>query len=536
MTDLIIRKPYGYRDERLYPAGWRSFLQEIYSLNSFEIISEIISLNGISGELTIEIISINDITSGIKKEIISCNVIELSVEIISLNDLIDPTIKEIVSLNVLSTNHIPEIIGINDILNYDGPYELEITGFNRLEEEKIFIEFSHTIKIFLDDSDITDYILNFSIDISEDNYVNSGKITFSGKEFFSQCNPKTRIEEKRIKIVIDGISYEFLLERRSLNRSPEDGFFNIWGRSQIAILDAPYSSPIIDKRVIEENGTWSSPDDDQYIPHIWQTSDRLASEIMEDVINGKFTLILEIDDFIVKKDSFIVTNETPIEIINRLAKVIGGYVRTNLNDEVIIRYRDYELESETVTSFSDLENIFLLEENLSFPEGYNKILIRGPKSALADQTMNLEIVLDEDLNEGETRFIFGADIWFRVYKSPFTLTYEISCSLGSVNLSSLNVSEIVEQESSGFSGTGLQTVKPIFSISLIERYNCTNLVSTEYEFEQGYKMVTSESGIEDEPVLITYVSQYDLYRLRVEQPCDPLSFDEVLSRIIVEHV
>jgi len=536
MTDLIIRKPYPYRDERLYPVGWRSFLQEIFSLNRFEVFAEVIGINKISGEIPAEFISINDITSLIESEIVGINSLEVFSEIISLNDLIEPSIRETISLNILSTDHIPEFISVNDLLDYNGPYEKETVGINILRGDPSFVEYSYIIKIFLDEVDVTDYILDWSVTISEENYVNSGKITFTGKEFFTQSDPTLRIKEKRIKITIDDIDYKFLLEKRNVSRNPEDGFFSIWGRSHIAILDAPYAIPITDKEIYQDSsGNWICSEDSSYVPHIWQTNDRMASEIMENVIDGNFSLELEIDDFVVKKDSFVVSNETPIEIINRLAKVIGGQVRTDLDDKVIVRYEKYDTTGSTEATFYDTEGIHLLEERVDFPEGYNRILVRGPKDDLAEQNMNLEIVLDDDLNEEKTTFIFGSDIWLRVYRSPFDLDYEISCSLGEITLMSSSVSEVISKESTGFSGKSLETFRPINSVSLIERYDCTNLPSTSYEFNSGYKTITSESGIEDEPVLVTYSSKYDLYLLRVEQPCDPLTFDEVISRIVAEY-
>ena len=39
---IIIREGFPYRDERLYPAGWRSFSNEIIVLNNYDILSEII--------------------------------------------------------------------------------------------------------------------------------------------------------------------------------------------------------------------------------------------------------------------------------------------------------------------------------------------------------------------------------------------------------------------------------------------------------------------------------------------------------------
>lgn len=531
---VIIRVAYPYLDERLYPAGWRSFSNEVIALNNYDIQSEIIGLNKISDELTDEIISINDIIPGVFNTVRSLNFIEMTQEVIGLNSFPDPVQKEVISINILAEDHFVTYVSINDIQSFNGPYTSEVNSLNRIDGEVSFEEYTHSVSIFLDGNNITDYVEKWQIIIDNESYVNSATIDFVDKFYFSNCDPLLNIGEKRIKITLDNIDYEFLLERRSLSRDPNVGNFNIWGRSLIAILDSPYAVPITDKVVVEESGSWSCPDDSSYVPHIWQTQDRLASEIIENVIGSNFSLSMEVNDFIVKKDVFVVSNETPIEIINRLASVIGACVRTDLNDNVIVRYHKYNVTGTSQATFTDLENIFLLNERISFPEGYNKILVRGTEDSLTDQSIGLEIVLDEVLNDDKTTFEFGDDIWFRVYRSPFDVAYSMDSSLGTVVLTNSDVQDIISRETSGFSGKALQTDKPINSVTYIEKYDCSTLDSVDFSFDQGYKIITSESAIEDEPVLISYISKYNLYKLTVNQPCDPLIFDEVISRIIVE--
>jgi len=530
---IIIRVGFPYLDERLYPAGWRSFSNEIVGLNTYDLQSEIIGLNKIVDELIAEIVSVNDIIPGVFNTIRSLNILELVQEIIGLNSFPEPIQKEIASLTILAEEYFVDCISHNSIQGYNGPYTSEINGLNRLEGDSSLEEHSHSFYIFINGNNVTNNIESWQISIDDESYVNSATINFLDKSNFSNCDPLLNIGEKRLKVTLDGDDYEFLLERRNLSRDPKSGNFSIWGRSYVALLDVPYAVPITDKVVIEENGNWVCPNDDAYVPHIWQTQDRLASEIMENVI-GDFNLVFEIDDFIVKKEVFVVSNETPIEIVNRLASIVGAHVRTDFNDNVIVRYRDYNVIGVSQATFTDLENILLLNETVSFPQGYNRLLVRGPIDPLTDQSIGLEIILDSVLNGNKTEFEFGDDIWFRVYKSPFTVTYSIDSSLGSVSLTNSDVQDVISREFSGFSGKTLQTDRPINSIISIERYDCSDLGSSDYSFEQGYKIVTSESAIEDEPVLISYISKYDLYKLVVNQPCDPLDFDEIISRIVVE--
>jgi len=532
MTDIIIKVSYPFRDERLFPTGWRSFNQDLWSINSIEAENEIIGLNKINDEIDTEIIAINDLTTMVFADILGLNELEITLEMISVNHILDAITHEYIGSNVLAVAYTPEIIAINDILTYH-LRENEIIGINRIGQST-YTTYSYTVTILLDNVNITDYILSWEINISEDSYVNSARLMFTDKSFFTQCDPTILIGEKRIKITIDGISYEFLLEKRNLNRSPTEGDFDIWGRSHLCTLDMPYSTPLIDKDIVQDPDTleWSCPDDDTYIPHIWQTGDHTASEIIENIIGADHTLSMEIDDFVIKQGTVSVTGEAPIEFVNKIAKIVGAHVRTDLDDQLIVRYWKFNETGTTVATFTDLESIFMLNESLEFPEGYNRVLVRGYEDVLEDSSVQFSIVLDAELNNSRNQFSFGTDCWFRIYKSPLNVDYTISSTLGDVALNSSNVSEDISQEVSGFGGKTLQADKPIVTITKIELYDCSIVGSDQYSFSRGYKTVTAESVvIEDTPVLISYTSQYDLYKLTVSKPCDPLITDEIISRI-----
>jgi hypothetical protein len=270
------------------------------------------------------------------------------------------------------------------------------------------------------------------------------------------------------------------------------------------------------------------------MPHFWQTESRLASEIIE-YLAGDLTVSFLIDDFIVRKEDFVATGESPLELINKLASVIGGYIRTDLDDTVIIKYHKFNTEGAINVSLIDHENILLLNETEDLPEGYNKILVRGAKDSTPEQNAELEIELDEERNEERTEFNFTEDIWLRVYRAPFDINYYYTTSLGELTLVTENIAETIEREESEFVERTLTTQHPIDTIISIEKYDCSEVLPIEYSFERGYKYITTNEDVdtENEPVLISYSTKYDLYKLNVTQPCDPLIFEEVLSRITV---
>jgi len=540
MTNVILKVAFPYRDERLYPPGWRSFSNECWSIQNIELTPEITARFAIEGPSTNEIISVNDLTY-ITEEVICVVQLEISNEIIGSNYLADEIAKEVTGINYLSEEKTTEIYGLND-LNSAEIATKEIIGLNSMRETVSFEEYSHTISLFLDDSLITEYVKDWSISISEDSYVHSINVNFVNSVLFSQCDTSVKIGKRRIKLIIDSIEFQFLLEKRDVTRAPSVGEFGVWGRSLIAILDLPYAVPIIDKDVVQDSttGIWSCPDDGGYVPHIWQTGDWMASEIMDAVIKSPFTttdfsLNFRLNDYLVRQGALSVSNSSPIKIINQLAAAVGGRVRTDLLDRVIVKPFKFDEVGAEVATYTDSENILQLSESLSFPGGYNRILVNGWKDPLVEGSVGIKIELDSVLNEEETTFTFGEEIWIRVYVSPFTLEYnDPICSLGTVYPVTLLETTTITEEKAVFVGGSMQLSYPVNTITTIQRYDCSFLTSSQYTFTQGYDFVTSEdSDLQDEPVVITYTTKSDLYKLVVNQPCDPLPWFEVLSKITI---
>ena len=584
MTDLIIRTPYAFRDERLFPAGWRSFSTLIWGINHLEVTKEIIGIGGLEPASTNEIqclhilvaedpnfeyVGINDLSFNVVDviarfdlnisneflglnhfeqektievfsvnslhhpmvDVIALNVLETSSELISVNAIEVPFEREYSGINYLSAEKLNTIITINDILLTE-QVSNELIGMNRLDAPVSYTTSSHIIYIYIDDMLVNRYVDNWEINISSSDYVNSAKIVFADKDIFSNCNPLINMEERRIQIVVDGIVYNFMLEKREPARSTTDNRFSVWGRSLVATLDLPFAVPIIDKEIVYNYNTdeWYNPDDASYVPHIWQTGNVTAKEIMQSVI-GDFSLDFRINDFIVKKGSFSVPHGSPITIVNNLAKVVGAHVRTDLTDRIVVKYWQFNTDGNSVVTFTDLDNIYMLNEKLAYPSGYNKVLVKGYEDPITESSTNMVLELDNVLNDDKTQFDFGDEIWIRLYKSPFNITYGISCSLGDLYLVIEDNQDIISQESSGFAGKTLSSSHPILTVSSIERYNCESLTISEYSYTSGYSIVTSETEIQDEPVLISYISKYDLYKLIVNRPCEAMTFTEVLSQI-----
>jgi len=535
MSNIILRKPYGYQEEFLYPSGWRSFGSEIIGINTFEVINEVIGINKLYDGLIKEIIGISDLTSQFFVDIVGINNLDLAIEIISLNNLYASSEQEIISINTLATEFTPEIIVVNDLQSFLGPYTNEVYGVNRLGSGT-FTEFSYSVSFFIDNVDVSKYVQDWRINMSGANYVNDFTVTFFDKNFFSQCDPFINLGTKRFRIRVDDLNYYFLMEKRSLKRDSTSGKFTVWGRSYICTLDLPYAIPITDKEVEQDsNGTWYSPSDASYVPNIWQTADRMASEIIDNVVGAGYTIDFQIDDFTVKRGSIVASSQSPISIVNSLVGIVGAYISTDILDKVIVKYFKFDEIGTVQATFTDIENILMLDEKLDFPTGYNKILVEGFAEE-GETSFEIEIELDSTLNDDMTKFLFEEDIYFRIYRSPLDLEYTLSSSLGTITAISTSNSETITKELSGFTDQSMTLEKPIYSITAITDYTYEAVSPTYYSFTQGFKTVTSlNSSLKDEPVMVEYITQYDLYKINVarsEVTGTITDLDQVLSRIL----
>jgi len=586
-TTFVLRSPFPFGHEVLFPAGWRSYQSDYYLLNTFEVeatvigsnkingevtnpvvsvndlnseiivtmvakndlevTAELVGFNHINGELTRDVIGANDLDPGTFATVISNHFIDLTAEVVGVNNIGGEVTREYIAKLIISKELEPTIICMNDILSFD-PVTRVVSGVNFMVAPVTMNSYDYTINIYIDGAEVTNEVVGWEINISEDNYVNTATVNFGSTEWFSQCDPTTNIGTKRIRIKLVGSvgalswthNYYFLLEKRAPSKNPSDISFSIWGRSFLATLDMPYSAPITHKEVEQDaDGNWVCPSDDSYDPEDWQTQDMMASEIIDQLITG-VTVSFDITDFVVKEGTFLANGETPIELVNRLIKVVGGIVRTDIDDTLIIRNSRFNVTGTAVTEFSDADEILVLDEELEFPEGHNRVLVRGYTDTDTEQTAALQIELDDVLNvdaQGNTvtRFGFGDTIWIRVYKMPFSITYDIDTTLGSLTTSSTDDSEEVENEVTGFTGETMAVSKPIVSIDSIRLYDCTTASISDYTFKEGSKTIEAlDSNLNEVPCLVSYRTKSDLYKLIVTRPCANLPADDIISKVYVE--
>lgn len=198
------------------------------------------------------------------------------------------------------------------------------------------------------------------------------RISFKGTDFLNACDPNVNILDPRIKIVIDGKEFRFLLEERSEAVTAPGVDFEIWGRSKHALL---------------EKGCKSISDtiDTEYssgVGHVWQNHKTTAVEIINYVISeyaaANININWNIPNYEVFIGTFEVQNQYPIDVIKRIAAVVGAEIVPEINGSLTIQEYDVDDAGQIpVTTYTDIDDILSFNSSNETPAGYNTVLIHG---------------------------------------------------------------------------------------------------------------------------------------------------------------
>lgn len=369
-------------------------------------------------------------------------------------------------------------------------------------------EVEYTCSIKIDGTSLHDYIDSVNVNMQEDMYVNEVTINFnkdSWSLYNTLCNPATNFGTERITITVNGVDYKFLLEKRTTNITNTGKTFNVWGRSKGALLDLPYAVPITDTE--DSANYWQYP-----------VVLRQASDIITHLLSGTgITASFQIDNFTVYSNNFSVESQTPIQIINRLASVPGGRVRSGVDGNLIIDYKEYS-NNFSVTApaieITDVDEIIQLDEEIIEPPGYNKVLVRGWEEGIDSADKNIIIEAEESCAAA------GQEFFVKLYTEPLNLVYTFDTTIGTF----FHIGEYTESHSETINfieGKG-STQYPVYSVeSAVWHGDDLGNVS----WEQGYRTLISDT--ESFGVLeITYTAQYNYYGVLIFETGGAIIFAE----------
>ncbi len=178
-----------------------------------------------------------------------------------------------------------------------------------------------------------------------------------------------------LKIMVNGTAHHMLLESRSRSRRFAEITYTLNGRSQSALLDAPYSPT---RSFTQEN-------------------ERTARQLCQaelDRVNSSTTLQWELIDelsWIVPAGSLSYSSMTPIAVIKMIAESAGGFVYSEKGSDTITikpKYKKTFWDSITVEEYDRLIPESLVTEQSTdyepYPD-YNGITLTNDRTGLTGQ-------------------------------------------------------------------------------------------------------------------------------------------------------
>ncbi|EXB32224.1 hypothetical protein [Acinetobacter sp. 1461402] len=178
-----------------------------------------------------------------------------------------------------------------------------------------------------------------------------------------------------LRVMVNGTEHHILLENRSRSRRFAETTYTLNGRSQSALLDAPYAPT---RSFTQEN-------------------ERTARQLCQaelDRVNSSTTLQWELIDelsWIVPAGSLSYSNMTPIAVIKMIAESAGGFVYSEKGSNTITvkpKYKKTFWDSVTVEEYDRLIPESLVTEQSTdyepYPD-YNGITLTNDRSGLSGQ-------------------------------------------------------------------------------------------------------------------------------------------------------
>lgn len=232
--------------------------------------------------------------------------------------------------------------------------------------------------IKLDDVSIKEQISQFTLIEGKSSYVKELTLQSPDPDFFDQFTytslPTARIEVF-IKSGVDFVSYgKFYIEKPvmvlSLDSTTSPG---VWGRSETAKAGEPFASKLFK--------SWDS--DTTFTDIVTEVSDLVG-----------MTTNIEIENYSIPGNAYIVNGKYPIDIIAELAEFAGAYVSSNAAGELVIKQDDFHFSTEDHTIDDSL--ITSVNKTVDLPDFGNRIRISAVGGSESGYSVSLKPLNDAD--------------------------------------------------------------------------------------------------------------------------------------------
>lgn len=260
---------------------------------------------------------------------------------------------------------------------------------------------------------------DFSVACDEGSYCFSFTGAPANYAAYLQC-----AEETELVAIINGDSFNFEIDSRTINREALTTTYSVSARSKTKRLDFPYCEPMTTSNDATTAAAWIA-----------------ASALLQGI-----TATLETIDFPLPANVLIMSNESILSGIKKIADAIGAVIQTTPTGELVVRY-EYPVsptcyaDETPAMVISDIDDMLTVSESSESKKGYDNVVVSNQEVVDAPESY-IVMELDEERNNGKTTFS-KADkvVYLRVYSNK---PYGVVVTGGSAVKIAANIVKAIE--------------------------------------------------------------------------------------------
>jgi hypothetical protein len=317
------------------------------------------------------------------------------------------------------------------------PYKHAITVTNDFTEKHSLLNFnliiSDSIERYILSKVDREYIVNtasvkvagiavdfkdFSVACDEGGYCFSFTGAPANYAAYLQC-----AEETELIAIINGDSFNFEIDSRTINREALTTTYSVSARSKTKRLDFPYCEPMTTSNDATTAAAWIA-----------------ASALLQGI-----TATLETIDFPLPANVLIMSNESILSGIKKIADAIGAVIQTTPTGELVVRY-EYPVsptcyaDETPAMVISDIDDMLTVSESSESKKGYDNVVVSNQEVIDIPESY-IVMELDETRNKGKTTFTkIDHVVYLRIYSNK---AYDVLVTGGSAVKIAANIVEAI---------------------------------------------------------------------------------------------
>jgi len=258
------------------------------------------------------------------------------------------------------------------------PSNLTESDFIKSQLQQIYMSSSagsqslHSFSLTVGGRNIYSFVA-VGIEAGREQYCLTGDISLKSQAEYLPC-----IVGEPVVITHNAETYHFIVESLARSRSPGQASYTVNIASPAILLDAPHALPMTQ----------------EFAPN-------MAATIAQELVAGTgITLVWQILDWPISKNTLYATDETPLDVLRRIVAAVGGILQSRPDGSLVACYR-YPVDIDKLATgiidhyYTDADNMFSVADSLDLRSGQNVYLISD--GLLSEKTHNLrEIAIDDD--------------------------------------------------------------------------------------------------------------------------------------------